>query len=100
MACARARIDYCAIAALREPLLVGDARGDSEQVAERCFISLRSFVQRFHVIARDNEHVHGGLRIDVTKSEAPLILVNAVGGNLARDDPAKEASLFRHNVLK
>ena len=95
-----ARVDNCAIAALGEPLLVGNARGDPQEMAERSFVSLRSFVEGFHVIARENEHMHGRLRIDVAKGDRALILVDNVCGNLARDDSAKEALLFRHNFLK
>jgi hypothetical protein len=100
LACACACVDDCAIAALGESLLVGDARGDAQEMAEQSFIPLRSFVQRFDVIVRDDEHMHGRLRIDVAQGDASLVLVNNVGSNLARNNLAKKAILFRHNHLK
>ena len=43
------------------------------------------------MFARNDEQVHGSLRIYVTKSYAAIVLINRVGWNLTRDDATKEA---------
>jgi hypothetical protein len=92
LACACACIDDGAIAALGKSLLVSDARRHTQEMAEQRFVPLRSFVERFHVVARDDEHMHGRLRVDVTKSQATLVLVNDVSGNFSRNDLTKETA--------
>jgi hypothetical protein len=39
---------------------------------------------------RNDQNVCGSLRIDVFKSERVLVFVDPLGGNLARDYPAKQ----------
>ncbi len=97
LACACARVDGCAVAAFEKPLLVGNARTHAQQVAEQGFILLRGVVQRFYMVARNDEQVNGRLRIGVTKSNATLVLKYAVSGNFTRHDSTKETILVRHN---
>jgi hypothetical protein len=65
LACARAVINNGSIARIGQPLLVRKSGGDPEQVAEQRFLSLRSLVKGFNVLARDYEKVRGRLRVDV-----------------------------------
>jgi hypothetical protein len=67
-------------------------------VAEQGLIGLRGVVEGFDVRARDDEDVRRGLRVDVAEGDGPLVLVDERGGNLARDDFAKETVRFGHRV--
>lgn len=93
----RARVDDGAVATLGEPFLIGDAGGDAEQMAEQRLVRLRGVVEGFDVRARDDEDVRRSLRVDVAEGDGPPVFVDERGGNLARDDLAKETVLFRHN---
>src|SRR5580704_5825917 len=60
---------------------------------------------RGDVLARNDQHVHRRLRIDVGKSVALIVLVDGLGGNAPVDDPAKEAAhdygrVYRTGELK
>ena len=90
LACARACVDDGAIAALGKSLLVSDAGGDAQKVAERRLITLRSFVQRFYVLTRDDQNMRGRLRVDVANSYGAVIRVDNICGNLARNHSTKE----------
>jgi hypothetical protein len=46
------------------------------------------------MIARNHEHVHRRLRIDIANHDATVILVYEVARNLSLDDLAKQAILF------
>jgi hypothetical protein len=96
LARARARIYHGAVTALGESLFVGDAGGDAQQVSERSLIFLRSIVKRVDVLARDDQHMNGRLRVEIAKGDAQFVLVDDIGGKLARDDSTEKAALFRH----
>jgi hypothetical protein len=98
LACARARIDHGAVTRLRQALLVGDARGDAQQMAERRFVAPRSVVERLQMLARDDERMDGRLWVDVAKRHRAIILIDYVGGNLARDNLTKDAIWFSHKL--
>jgi hypothetical protein len=57
---------------------------------------LRSFIEGFEVLARDYQHMHRRLRVDVAKGHASFILVYEITRYITRDDPAKQATIFRH----
>ncbi len=48
------------------------------------------------MLARDDERVDGRVRIDVAEGDRLLVLVNNIGGNLARDDATEDAIWLGH----
>jgi hypothetical protein len=48
------------------------------------------------MLARDHQQVRRRLGINVTNHHAPFILMNEVARYVTGDDPAKQATLFRH----
>ena len=57
--------DRAIAAAFRQSVIVGDARTDSQQMAQQRLVLLRSIVERLHVFARNDQQVRWGLRINV-----------------------------------
>ena len=92
LACASPCVDHGAIAALGEPLIVGDSRSHPQKMAEQRFVLLSGFVERFQVFPWNDEHMNGSLRIDVAKGYAALVLVDGVGRNLTREDATEKTA--------
>lgn len=78
-------------AALADPLLPRDGLRDAHQVAHRRIVPRFEVVDRSHVLVRHDQHVHGGLRLDVAEGGYVLVLVDDVGRDGAADDAAEEA---------
>ena len=82
------------------PVAVGDAAlgGDlgCQQVdmAQNCAVLRTRFAERHEVLARDDQHVRGRLRIEVLKGHGVFVLVNDARRNLAGGDLAKNT--FSH----
>jgi hypothetical protein len=47
---------------------------------------------RGNVLARNNQHVHWCLGVNVGKNIALIVLVDGLGGDASFDDPAKKAA--------
>ena len=65
-------------------------------MAQQLLVSVGSIIQRFHVLARDNQDVGRRLWVYVANDDAAFIAVQKIGGNLTGDDLAKEAVIFGH----
>jgi hypothetical protein len=74
-------------------LVIRNPRPNTKQVAQQRFILLRSVVERFKMFARDHQHVHRRLRIDIPNHHTPLILMHKLRRCLSRNDPAKQTTL-------
>jgi hypothetical protein len=62
-------------------------------------VCLLSFFESGDVALGDDQHMRGGLRIDVFKREHVRVFVNFLGGNLAPDNPAEKAIAgVRHDL--
>lgn len=90
LAAVGAGVDYEAIAAF-EMLCAGDFAGGGEQFAEQGGVFGQGLGMGGDVAFGDDEHVHGGLRVEVGEGEGVGVLVQALDGDLAGDDFAEEA---------
>jgi hypothetical protein len=68
-----------------------------EKVAQKFLISLSGIEERGDMLPGDDQRMKGCLRIDVFKSQAPVILENDPGGDFFRDDFTEKAVL--HGLL-
>jgi len=59
-------------------------------MAEGGFIGGRGFIGSGYELFRDDEQVHGRLRLDVVDDDAALVLVFDLGGNLVIDDALED----------
>jgi hypothetical protein len=96
LAGAGAGIDHGPETGIRVALFVRHPRPNAKQVPQQDLILLRSVVERFEMLARDHQQVRRRLGINVTNHHAPFILMNEVARYVTGDDPAKQATLFRH----
>ena len=86
-----------------EAITVGDAEflrqlgRDEMQVAQQFPVFRFDILMRPDDLARDDQHVHRRLRIDVAKRQAAVILMDNVRGDLAIDDLLKQIVLH-HGV--
>src|SRR6185312_12311566 len=87
-------IDHGAIPLFGEALLLGVIRRRQQQLAEQLGLVRGDIVQRGQRLLRDEQHMHGSLRIEVAERQYIIVLVNDVGGNLATDDLAEDG--FAH----
>lgn len=90
-----ARVDDSPIATLRDPFASRDLGGEQQRLAEQVGRETRR-VERGDVFLGNDKHVQGGLRIDVAKGQQALAIVDYIGRNGARDDPAKKAIGVAH----
>ena len=86
-----AGIDHGAVAAA-ESFLAGNFCHYPEQVAEQWNVFGCSFGERDDMPARDDEHMHRGVRVNVGEGDALLIFVDARGRDASVEDLAKEAA--------
>ena len=87
---ATARINDCPISAVfSQPLVIGYARGHSQQVTQQRLVFLSGVVEGIHMLARNNEYVGGRLRVDIADHDAARVLINNVTGRISVDDFAK-----------
>jgi hypothetical protein len=78
--------------AFGEAFIAGDLRGDPQQVTKQLLVRLIGVSQRFDVLARHNQDMHGSLWDDVEKCVALFVLVDGGGGNASVKDLAKDAA--------
>ena len=86
-----AGVDYGAIA-LCQPFGAGYFGGCPMKMADQSVVLLISVGNRRNMLARNNKDVDRGLRIDVGKGVALVVLVDGFGRNTSIDDPAEEAT--------
>src|SRR5713101_5603696 len=81
-------------AKIRHAELSRESRGACDDLPQKGRIR-SSVVQVLQVFLRDQEDVRGRLRIDVLKSQDPIVFVDLLGRDLARHDLAKDALAHR-----
>ena len=79
------------VAAVMEPGIGGDARGQSERVRRDVPITATHFSQGREVLSRHDEHVHWRLRVKVTEGDVVLALGDELRTELTARDAAKDA---------
>src|SRR5712692_7102600 len=62
-------------------------------------VLLRSIIERFQVLAGNNQQVRRRLRIGVANNNASIVLIHHVGRGRARQDFAKEAIRLSHERI-
>ena len=82
------RIDHGAVPAVGDPFLLGDLGSENRHASND--LGIAELIQRWHVLARDDEHVRGRLRVDVAKGEAIVGFRDDLRRDLAADDPAEK----------
>jgi hypothetical protein len=82
--------------ALSVALVIRNSRPNTKQVAQHGFVCLRSIIERFKMFARDHQHMHRRLRIDIANHHATLILMHKIPRCRSRNDPAKQTTLVLH----
>ena len=78
------------IAALINALIDGDLGGRLEQPRDFGGMGFSHVVDGRNVRSRHDQHVHGGLRMNVAKRDDAIVLVEKVGVHLALNDAAKK----------
>jgi len=91
LAAVGAGVDDYAIA-FGEAFGFGDFGCGPEEMAEELFVIGIGFGERDDVLARGDEDVDRGLRMDVGEGVALVVFVNGGGGNGAVDDLAEDAA--------
>lgn len=86
-------IDHGPIASIQS-LGAGYLSGYPVQMADQGAVFSACIGNGTDVLARHDKHVHRGLRIDVGKGVALVVLVDGLGRDTSLDDPAKEAAHF------
>src|SRR5438874_786518 len=72
-------------------LLAGDLAGNGDELPEQRLVLRPRLRDRRDVLARDHQHVHRRLRVEVSKGDRLLIAVHDVGRDLAGGDAAEDA---------
>lgn len=68
----------------------GDDSGGDEEMAELGFVGGRGFADARNHFFRNDQQVHGSLRLDVVDDDAAVVLVLNLRGDLAVDDFLEE----------
>ena len=92
-----ASIDDGAVA-LGQSFLAGDLGDYPEQMSEQRSVLDRCFGERADVLARDNQHMHGGVGMNVGEGDTLLVLEDADGGDASVDDFAEQAGHIETSV--
>lgn len=82
-------VDHKAEAFGEAQFLCQDAGGE-QQVAERSLVGGRGFADARNEFFRDDEQVHGGLRLNVVEDDAEVVFVFDLRGDLAVDDALED----------
>jgi hypothetical protein len=80
-------IDHQAV----NPSIASQLSGNQEHFAQHVPVFILQLVERSDVLARNEQEMCGGLRINITKSEESLILIHLGGGNIPITNFAKYA---------
>ena len=84
-----------AIAALGDVHLIRNLRRCIKEVSHQRNVQLRSIVERLEVVlARNQQHVHGGLRIGIFDSNDLFVVIYNVSRNVSSHDATEDATLF------
>ena len=78
--------------ALGEAFGAGNLRRRPDEMADELFVIRVGFGEGDDVLARGDEDVNGGLRMDVGEGVTLVVFVDGRGGNGAVDDLAEEAA--------
>ncbi len=87
------RVDHCAIPTVGNTLLLRDFGGEDGHSPDDLWVA--KLVERWHVLAGDDQNMRGRLRIDVAEGNAVIGLRDDLRGNLVADD-ATEETIFSH----
>src|SRR5215468_6238694 len=68
-------------------------------MSEQQLIALRNIIQRFHVLAWNNEQVRRGLRIYIANHDATIILIHDVGRRISTQDFTKQTVTLTHTRM-
>jgi hypothetical protein len=69
--------------AFRQAFVAGDLCCHTHEVTEQRVLLRSGLGKRINMLARNDQHVHGSLGIDVGKGIGVFVLVDGSGGNLA-----------------
>ena len=70
-----------------------ELRGNQHQVAGKVRFFIREVHQARHVPAGDDQEVNRRSRLDVGESHCPVVLIGALAGKSAGNDPAEQAAI-------
>lgn len=89
----RAGVHHNSIARVGVSLFLCNQPGATGKLSEQGLVLKRCVRVIGDVLARHDEYVKRGLRIDIANDDEVVILICKIGGYLPRDDPAKYAIL-------
>lgn len=69
-------------------------------MSDQIGVALRKIVEAGDYLARNDEDVRGSLRIDVAKCDAPIVIVDHLGGYFAVGYFLKERLAFSHFLIR
>lgn len=78
--------------ALQKTFVARDLRCGVKKVSNQRSLLVRCVIERGDVLTRNDEDVHGGLRIDVSERDALVVFIDRLGRNTAVHDFAEEAT--------
>ena len=94
-AAVRAVVDDETVAGFIEAKMGGDFGGFEQEMTEEFLVTRLRLGDARNRFLRDDDDVHGGLRIDVAEGENGVVFKNDGGGNFAPGDFFKQG--FAHN---
>lgn len=78
--------------ALHEALVSRDLRGRAKKMSNQRSVLGRCVIERGDMLTRNDEDVHGGLRIDISERDALVVFIDRLGRDATIDDFAEEAT--------
>jgi hypothetical protein len=83
-------VDHATVTIVGEAPILGPAHCSREEFFhERAVIRLK-IIERRDPTLRNEQHVHGRLRIDVAERQQFIVFVNDIGRNFTSDDPVED----------
>lgn len=88
-------VDHDAVSRRIESKLDGDLSQGVQQVPQQLGITLSRMRERNQLLLGNHQHMNGSLRVHVAKSQAPIVFMDDLGGDLTVNDPLEDR-LGRH----
>lgn len=83
-------VDDGAEAVPGDAFLPRDLRRKAQQMTEQGVMLTRGVIERREVLARNQQHVRGSLRVEIAERDGVIVFVDFLRWNLTCDDFAKE----------
>ena len=93
------RVDDRAVTGFGEFVFAGDFRRHQMKIAERFEVFVFRLVERFDMLARNDQNVRRGLRVQVFESDAHIVFINRFGLGFALDNFTKNTLSMKNDLI-